>query len=42
LIIEHVDGKSQEYQFEKEADLRAAQAYLPSFLGDRLDMRVGK
>ena len=40
LIIEHIDGKRQEYHFESLDDLRTASAHLPALLKNKLDMRI--
>jgi len=39
LIIEHMDGKSQEYQFENDADMDAAMKHLSKLLGGKVDAK---
>jgi hypothetical protein len=40
LVIEQMDGKSQEYQFENMADLREAFEHLPALLGDKVHNHI--
>lgn len=40
LVIERIDGKRQEYHFEKLNDLRTAYTHLPAPLGNKLDIRI--
>jgi hypothetical protein len=40
LVIEQLDGKIQEYQFEKMPDLRTALDHLPALIGDKLDNHI--
>ena len=39
-MIEQLDGKTQEYQFEKMSDLRTALDHLPALIGDKLDNHI--
>lgn len=38
MVIEQLDGKTQEYQFENPADMRAAVEQLAAILGDRIEL----
>ncbi len=40
LVIEQLDGKSQEYQFEQVTDLQAAIKHLPALPGDKVDQHI--
>ena len=40
LVIEQMDGKSQEYHFERREDLQAALTHLTAALGDKVDSQI--
>jgi hypothetical protein len=40
LLIEQLDGKTQEYQFEKTSDLRTALDHLATLLGGKLENHI--